>query len=665
MESRRLITAIMLALLFWIVLQQFSAKFWPAPPKTEVPATTSGPTTQEASTQMARTPKTQPASTQAVFLDQDKSRNDNITIGNSVKGNGYKMRTTFSNFGASLKTAQLSDYAESVSDAKQGYRLISPVEYPSGERYSLSTEKLILMDDKGNELFTVGLDDTKWFYKVAHNADGQQVRFWIDIDRKGQKLMRVGKTFELKKGTLDLKFNIELENLSGENLKAVIRQEGLVGIRKEDPRSEDRKVYAGLRRSGRDGIQATSALRSDLLKLADQMRRMGAVDEQAVWAGQTNKYFAALMAAVDDQGKISGKLIDYVDAKTYSSEPDLGVPDLGKDLSTIWVSKPISVGPQKKADMNFDLYLGPKSHTFFSQGKYLERNYSLTFDSSWCTMQWLADFMAWLLNKLFLVTRNYGIAIILLVVIVRVVLHPVSKSSQVNMMRSQRQMQKLHPKISALKEKYKNNKEGLNKATMELYKAEGVNPAGQILGCLPMMLQMPIWIALWTALNNTFELRHQPFFFWIRDLAGSDALIHFSQSYKIPLLSGMIGDVQDLNVLPVLVLLAFIVQQVFSPQTAPNPDADPSQAKQQKFMMYFMSIFMGLIFYNAPSGLNLYILTSSLLGVVENKRIRQHLEDEQNRPPDPKKKNGSWFDKIQKKMEQLAQQWEDQKTAKK
>jgi len=226
-------------------------------------------------------------------------------------------------------------------------------------------------------------------------------------------------------------------------------------------------------------------------------------------------------------------------------------------------------------------------------------------------MQWLANVMTWLLEKLFLITHNYGLAIILIVIIVRVLMHPVSKSSQVNMMRMQRDMKRLQPKMNAIKEKFKNNREAQNKAVMELYKSEGINPAGQMLGCLPLFLQMPIWIALWTALNNSISLRFQPFFFWIKNLAGPDALMHFSAPIPIPLLSSLMGPIHELNVLPVLVMGAMLLQQMFSPQSAPTPDADPAQVKQQKIMMYLMTVFMGLIFYNAPSGLNLYILTST------------------------------------------------------
>jgi len=245
-------------------------------------------------------------------------------------------------------------------------------------------------------------------------------------------------------------------------------------------------------------------------------------------------------------------------------------------------------------------------------------------------------------------------------VLVRVCLHPVTKSSQMSMMRMQRDMQKLQPKLAALKTKYKDDREGLNKATMELYKAEGFNPAGQMMGCLPMFIQMPLWVALWTALNNSFELRHQPFFLWIKDLAAPDALVHFAHAYTIPIISAMIGPVHSLNVLPLIMVVSMILQQKFSPQSAPA-DADPAQAKQQKFMFYFMGIFFGLLFYNAPSGLSLYILTSNFIGIFETRRIRRHLEEEAKNPPKAKKATPNWLAKMRDRMEKIAKEYEAEK----
>jgi YidC/Oxa1 family membrane protein insertase len=662
MDSRRLITSIVLALLVWMMMQQVSNYFWPQPVKQ---VATTAPATPELSPQ---TTSSHPATTSAAVSDtrpvENTIGNDNIILGSSArdKTNEFEMQLALTTRGASLRTAQLSKFAESVKDKTTGYRLISPLACPEGTRNSLSTETLLVLDEKGQK-FSVNLENAQWFYEVKRRGNDQEARFWIDIAHKDKKLVRVVKSYLLTKKSDDVRLSITVENLTDQNLNAVIRQEGVVGIRKEDLRSEDRKIYSETIQPGQEGFQIHPITRDSLLKLPEHSHRIGAINEQVVWAGQTNKYFAALLAAVDEKGNLSGNLIDYVDARTYT--PQL-TATFGEDLSTIWVTKSLKLPPKKQAEITFELYAGPKSDVVFSKDPYLKRNYSQTFESSWCTMQWLANFMAWLLNKLFLVSRNYGVAIILLVIIVRVCLHPITKSSQISMMRMGRDMQRLQPKMAAIKEKFKNNREAQNKAVMELYKEEGISPAGQMMGCLPMMLQMPIWVALWTALNNTFALRHQPFVLWIKDLAGPDALVHFSKAIDIPLLSGMVGPIHELNVLPILLMIAMLVQQKLAPQTPPSPDADPAQAKQQKFIFYFMSLFMGLIFYNAPSGLNLYILTSTLLGVVESKRIRKHLEQEEKKPRVQKKRGNSWWEAIQKKIEGYASEYEKaKKTTKK
>jgi YidC/Oxa1 family membrane protein insertase len=657
MDTRKLITAVLISFLIWTLIQRV---FFPQPLQQQP---TTAPTTQAVQTQgveaqpslQADSPAT--SATSARLIENDRL-DDQIVLGDSTKNNGYEMLTIFSNRGATLRVGQLSNYSESVKDKDKGYELLKPVKYPTVERASLATERVILTDEQGEKL-TFNLAGVKWFYETQTRDEGEAVRFWIDLVRGEEKLVRVVKTYTLNKKSFDLGMAITFENLSEEKLSAVLAQMGPIGVRQEDPRAEDRKAFVGTVAPGdkKDVSVSSGLVRTALEKEPNYSKQLGAVDEKVVWAGEVNKYFAALLNSVDDKGNLSGTIISSVEAKAFSDKKEFG-----EDMTTLWVTRPISVEPKGKQSVYFELYLGPKSDAVFTQPKYQARNYMKTFDTSWCTLQFLADFMTWLLKGLYFVTRNYGIAIILLVVIVRVALHPITKSSQMNMMRMQRDMQKLQPKMNALKAKFKDDREGLNKATMELYKNEGVNPAGQILGCLPMMLQMPLWVALWTALNNTFELRHQPFFLWVKDLAAPDALIHFTQAYDIPLLSGMIGPVHSLNVLPILMMVSMILQQKFAPQSAPSPDADPAQAKQQKVMFYFMGIFFGLILYNAPSGLNLYILTSNFLGLIETRRVRRHLEEEAKQPPKPKTPKSNLWTKLQKRVESMAKEYEEQKT---
>ena len=157
---------------------------------------------------------------------------------------------------------------------------------------------------------------------------------------------------------------------------------------------------------------------------------------------------------------------------------------------------------------------------------------------------------------------------------------------------------------------------------MALYKEQGASP---IMGFLPMIFQMPIWIALYSAINASIELRGAAFLpFWITDLSVPDALIRFS-AITLPLF----GKLDSFNLLPILMGLAMYLQQKLTP--SPAAAGNPQAAQQQKMMMIMMTLMFPLLLYKAPSGLNLYIMSSLFAGVIEQHIIRKHIkEKEQN-----------------------------------
>ncbi|HDY65139.1 MAG TPA: membrane protein insertase YidC, partial [Phycisphaerae bacterium] len=240
---------------------------------------------------------------------------------------------------------------------------------------------------------------------------------------------------------------------------------------------------------------------------------------------------------------------------------------------------------------------------------------------AWCTFSWLMVGLMWLLHffSSFLF-GNYGLAIILLVLIVRVLLHPLTKKSQISMAKMSKAMAALKPQMDKIKEKYANDKAAQQRETMKLYKEHG-NPMANMLGCLPMLLQMPIWIALYSGLNSEVALRHAAFLpFWITDLAAPDQLF----SWKEPL--WLIGN--SFNLLPILVAVGMFLQTKFNPAMA-SQSASPDQAQQQKMMKYMMPLMMLFIFFKAPSGLNLYIMASTMGGVLEQYFIRRHIREQE------------------------------------
>jgi YidC/Oxa1 family membrane protein insertase len=239
------------------------------------------------------------------------------------------------------------------------------------------------------------------------------------------------------------------------------------------------------------------------------------------------------------------------------------------------------------------------------------------------------------------------------------------------MMKMQKGMAALKPKLEALQQQFKNDKQKLNEETMKLYREEGINPAGQMLGCLPMFLQMPVWVALWTTLNTNIDMRHEPFFGWIRDLSAPDALIPFSSTYHIPLLGSMMGPIHAFNLLPIIMTITMyaqqkIMQKMTQPAVPQTPKYDeqgrviPDPMVQQQKIMNFMMIFFGFIFYNFPSGLNLYILTSNMLGMAEQIYIKKQLKRRDERgdfdlkpagPQTPRKP--SFFQRMQERAEEM------------
>jgi YidC/Oxa1 family membrane protein insertase len=166
-----------------------------------------------------------------------------------------------------------------------------------------------------------------------------------------------------------------------------------------------------------------------------------------------------------------------------------------------------------------------------------------------------------------------------------------------------KKMQELQPKMKALQEKYKNDKEKLNKATMELYQKEKVNPLS---GCLPLVVQMPVFFALYQALSHTISLRGQPWILWVQDLSQPDAL--FEMPFGLPFLGS------DFNVLPILMSVAMYFQTKLTPTTGGG---------QMAMMNTMMPVIMIFIFYNMPSGLVLYWLVNTLLQGYQTWKIHQ------------------------------------------
>jgi YidC/Oxa1 family membrane protein insertase len=234
-----------------------------------------------------------------------------------------------------------------------------------------------------------------------------------------------------------------------------------------------------------------------------------------------------------------------------------------------------------KMEYDFKFFMGPKNLTVLSKVPGLRQliDYGM--------FSFLAYPMLTVLHFFYKFIPNYGLAIILLTIFVRILFYPLSVKSY----RSMKEMQKIQPEILALKEKYKDDKERFNREQLALFKTHKVNPAG---GCLPMLIQLPFFIALYALLANSIELFQAPFIFWIKDLTTKDPY------YVIPAFMGV----------------AMFIQQKITPMSGMDP-------AQQKIML-FMPIIFTFIMLNLPSGLTLYIFVSTILGVIQQQYMTRN-----------------------------------------
>jgi len=197
------------------------------------------------------------------------------------------------------------------------------------------------------------------------------------------------------------------------------------------------------------------------------------------------------------------------------------------------------------------------------------------------------------------IVRSWGVSIILVSILLNILLFPLTMKS----FKSMQKMQELHPQMEKLKVLHKGSPEKLNKEMMELYKKYNINPLS---GCLPMLLQMPIFVALYQALMKSHELRNASFL-WIKDLSSPDAV-------RLPFTMPLIGN--SINILPLIMVAGMVLQQKISTKSMGGAVTD-EQKQQQKMMLIIMPIMFGFIFYNMPSGLVLYWVVNTALTIVE------------------------------------------------
>ncbi|HDQ04215.1 MAG TPA: membrane protein insertase YidC [Deltaproteobacteria bacterium] len=367
-------------------------------------------------------------------------------------------------------------------------------------------------------------------------------------------VIKVEKIYTFNPDNYAIELDVKMYNLTGALL---IQTPRLNWHQYEDPANS----YSRYDKQGPLVSVANSIKRQEVKKL-DSDKMFG---PNVLWGGFETKYFVA--SFIPENPSLTSSIM---------SRDSRNMVTVG-----IWGQKEIIPGGQS-AVVGYSLYLGPKQYDLLKS-----LNVGLERAIDFGIFKWLAVPFLLFLKFLHGFVPNYGLAIILLTILIKLVFWPLGNMSY----KSMREMQKLQPKINELKQKYKKDQSKIGQETMALYRAHKVNPLS---GCLPLLIQLPVFIGLFNALLYAIELRHSPFFFWIQDLSAKDPY------YITPILMG----------------ISQFIQQKMTPTMG-----DPMMAK----MMMFMPVVLTIFFLNFPSGLVIYWLFNNILSIGQQMYINKKL----------------------------------------
>ncbi|HSW02779.1 MAG TPA: membrane protein insertase YidC [Sedimentisphaerales bacterium] len=550
-----------------------------------------------------------------------------VTIGSTDKASAFKYQLVLDSQGAAIRTATSSEYDNRDCENLQPLKYLTPIDPDGSAVFSLATRDLVLLDE-GRSL---KLDRLSWqSLGIEELQDGGAATSFVAtiVDGNDQPVLKLTKTYRVHPDNYMLDGAIQIENLSGKETRVQYGLNGPIGLPADTGTRQTmdmRKVVAAFKTPGGQ-IQNTGLKMKDLSEAAtlkDRELTLDRTDVTFLWAATVSKYFAGILVPTTADGQPGGDWIAGKWGVYFNPDQDAKHNTGDESLGFIVQSVPVALEPNASQTHSFQLYLGPKDKGRFDKVPlYRSLGFVHTIDFMSCCcpasiINPLAFGILAIMNWMYYVIPNYGIVIIILVFIMRLVLHPVTKKSQIAM----HKMSKLAPRAEEIKQKYGSNKAEMNKKLMELYREQGASP---IMGFLPMFVQMPIWIALWSAIYTSIDLRGAAFLpFWITDLSAPDALIPLG-NLKVPLLGWPIG---SLNLLPLLMGVAFYLQQKLTPMQQASAATNPQLAQQQKMMNIMMPLMFPLMLYTAPSGVNLYIMSSTFAGVIEQYVIKKHIRE--------------------------------------
>jgi YidC/Oxa1 family membrane protein insertase len=602
-------------------------------------------------------------------LGADNAPAETVLLGSTDPDSGYNFELELTTKGAAIRKATFSGFDDRDPDDPQPLVILSPLELGGGrEILPMASGGFVFVEHK----LRLPLDRLHWeSLGVERLAEGKQTAIFeaVIVNKdSGEPVIKLTKTYTVAAGSYLLSCDLAVENLSAAEQKCNYNLSGPVGIGIEGIRSDMRNVVGGVLTpdgqvvaSQKDlligfpmnlftknvGLKDTTRKYEEALRTRDPAKikrakadlRVGRNLEDSqknanfLWAATTNKYFAAIVRPVPREGKDYCDWIKDTTAQYYNPDEDqrgnTGDETIGVNLEIAPSALAAAGQPGNTNKYNFQLYLGPKDKNLFDGNQlYSELGFihTITFMSCFCCPDALINpisfFILALMKWLYGFIGNYGVVIIVLVFLMRLLIHPLTKQSQISM----NKFTKFNalPEVQEIRKKYAKNMMEMNKHIAVLQKQHGVSHHHMIMGMLPMLIQMPVWIALWRAVYGSVDLRGAGFLpFWITDLSVPDALFSFP-AVTLPLF----GKLDSFNLLPILMGVAFYLQQKLMPSQA-SAQANPQVAQQQKMMMVMMPILFPLLLYKGPSGVNLYIMSSVFAGAAEQYVIRKHIREKE------------------------------------
>jgi YidC/Oxa1 family membrane protein insertase len=393
-------------------------------------------------------------------------------------------------------------------------------------------------------------------YQLADNQDSLEVK----LSWQNEQGVKVDKIYTFHRARYAVDVSYQISNQSAQSIEPWVYYQ-IVHDNKSNQGSAMMPTFTG-------GAYYTEADKYKKVTFKDMAKTNLSKNTQDGWVGLVQHYFAsAWIPKVGTAQEFYTKQLSD-DVYAIGSKGSVGTIAAGATATT-------------KAQ----LYAGPQTHSELIQ---TAPGLQYTVDYGWLTV--IATPLFWVLSKIHQLVGNWGVAIILLTIMIKALFYPLSAKSY----RSMAQMRELAPRLQAMKEKFGDDRQKMQQAMMELYKTEKINPMG---GCLPILVQIPVFISLYWVLLGSVEMRHAPFILWIKDLSAVDPF------YVLPLIMGA----------------TMIVQSKLNPKPA-----DPVQAKVMTIMPVIFSVF----FFFFPAGLVLYWVVNNILSIAQQWQINRTIHAE-------------------------------------